>query len=401
MRTIALIIDTVGSYGRGLLSGVARFVQTHIGWQVIYEERKGNDNLPKWLVRGSCQGVLARVRDQRQLSSLRRLGVPLVSLGEVPHQTDVVTEILSDHRMIGQLAAEHLIERQLRHFGFYGSGGAVFSDLRLEGFRTYLTGQTHQTHIFLEEKWDPGVSRYKRRGDPFWEDAQLNHWLEQLPKPIGIMACNDYFGRLLLSACRRNGVHVPNEVAVIGVDNDEIICDLAVPPLSSVDPAADAIGFRAAELLDEMLRGQSPATTTIYFPPKAVMARASTNTIAVADAVIVKALQFIRDQGGIGINTEDILDHLSKSAMLVSRSTLERKFQARLGFAPHDEIARVKLERIERLLLSTNYSLARIADIVGMTAEQQLATFFRRYRGMTPGSFRQHFGAGKPLTSES
>ena len=144
MRTIALIIDTVGSYGRGLLSGVARFVQTHIGWQVIYEERKGNDNLPKWLVRGSCQGVLARVRDQRQLSSLRRLGVPLVSLGEVPHQTDVVTEILSDHRMIGQLAAEHLIERRLRHFGFYGSGGAVFSDLRLEGFRTYLTGQAHQ-----------------------------------------------------------------------------------------------------------------------------------------------------------------------------------------------------------------------------------------------------------------
>ena len=101
MRTIALIIDTVGSYGRGLLSGVARFVQTHIGWQVIYEERKGIDNLPKWLVRGSCQGILARVRDQKQLISLRRLGVPLVSLGEVSQQARDVTELFSDHRMIG------------------------------------------------------------------------------------------------------------------------------------------------------------------------------------------------------------------------------------------------------------------------------------------------------------
>ena len=401
MRTIALIIDTVGSYGRGLLSGVARFVQTHIGWQVIYEERKGIDNLPKWLVRGSCQGVLARVRDQRQLTSLRRLGVPLVSLGEVQQQTDGVTEIFSDHRMIGQLAAEHLLERQLRHFGFYGSGGAVFSDLRLDGFRAYLKAQMHAVHIFLEEKWEPGVSRYKRRGDPFWEDAQLNHWLEQLPKSIGIMACNDYFGRLLLSACQRNGVHVPNDVAVIGVDNDEIICDLAVPPLTSVDPAADAIGFRAAELLDEMLRGRSIPSGTIYFPPKGVVARPSTNTIAVADTVIVKALQFIRDQGGIGITTEDILDHLSKSSLLVSRSTLERKFQSQLGFAPHDEIARARLERIERLLTSTNYSLARIADIVGMTAEQQLTAFFRRYRGMTPGTFRRHFGAGTPGKSEN
>lgn len=400
MRTIALIIDTVGSYGRGLLSGVARFVQTHIGWQVIYEERKGIDNLPKWLVRGSCQGILARVRDQKQLISLRRLGVPLVSLGEVSQQAHDVTELFSDHRMIGRLAAEHLIDRQLRHFGFYGSGGAFFSELRLDGFRSYLTGQMHEAHIFLEEKWEPGVSRYKRRGDPFWEDAQLNQWLTQLPKPIGIMACNDYFGRLLLSACQRNGVHVPNEVAVIGVDNDEIICDLAVPPLTSVDPAAEAIGFRAAELLEEMLQGHSIPPGTIYFPPKGIVARASTNTIAVADTVIVKALQFIRDQGGIGITTEDILDHLSKSSLLVSRSTLERKFQSQLGFAPHAEIARDRLERIERLLTSTNYSLARIADIVGMTAEQQLTAFFRRYRGMTPGTFRRHFNTGKPGNSE-
>jgi LacI family transcriptional regulator len=399
MHTIALIIDTVGSYGRGLLSGVARFVQTHIGWQVIYEERKGIDNLPKWLVRGSCPGVLARVRDDRQLASLRRLGMPLVSLGEVSHPAAGMAEILSDHRMIGQLAAEHLIGRQLRHFGFYGSGGAAFSDLRLDGFRTYLAGHKQQAHIFLEEKWGPGLPNSTRRGDPFWEDAKLNQWLKQLPKPIGIMACNDYFGRLLLSACRRNEVHVPNEVAVIGVDNDEIICDLAVPPLTSVDPAADAVGFRAAELLDEMLHGRSIPPGTIYFPPKAVVARASTNTIAVADMVIVQALQFIRDQGGIGISTEDILDHLAKSSLLVSRSTLERRFQAQLGFAPHDEIARVRLERIERLLTSTNYPLARIADIVGMGTEQQLTAFFRRYRGMTPGTFRRTFGAGKPRNS--
>ena len=396
MRTVALIIDTVGSYGRDLLRGVSRFVQTHIDWQVIYEERKGVDNLPKWLVRGSCDGILARVRDKRQLASLQRLKLPLVSLGEVPGHIGSVTQLFSDHRRIGQLAAEHLLSRQLKYFAFYGSSGAQFSDLRLEGFRTFFGESKMRESIFLEEKWEPGFARYKRRGDPFWEDARLNTWLIALPKPIGIMACNDYFGRLLLSACRRNCLHVPNDVAVIGVDNDEIICDLAIPPLTSVDPSAEGIGFRASELLDEMFHGGAGGDQTLLFPPKGVVARASTNTIAIADPVVVKAVQFIRDQGGISITTEDILEHLSRAGLLVSRSTLERKFQAALGFAPHDEIARARLDRIERLLVSTDYSLARIADIVGIHSEQQLAAFFRRHRHSTPGSFRRHARSHPP-----
>ncbi len=390
MRRVALIIDTVGSYGRGLLRGVARFVQTHIDWQVIYEERKGVDNLPKWLVRGSCDGLLARVRDARQLASLQRLNLPLVSLGEVAAPLGKITALFSDHRRIGQIAAEHLMGRQLKHFGFYGSSGAPFSDLRLEGFQTFLAGQSAHAKVFLEEKWEPGLSQYKRRGDPFWEDARLNIWLRSLAKPIGIMACNDYFGRLLLIACRRNNFHVPNDVAVIGVDNDEIICELAVPPLSSVDPAAEAIGFRAAELLDAMFRRQQVQAGTILFPPTGVISRTSTNTIAAADPVVVRAMQFIRDRGGIGITTEDILEHLSANSLLVSRSTLERKFQRNFGIAPHEEIVTMRLERIERLLTGTDYSLARIAALMGINSEQQLAGFFKRHRGMTPGAFRLH-----------
>lgn len=389
MRTVALIIDTVGSYGRDLLRGISRFVQTHIDWQVIYEERKGVDNLPKWLVRGSCDGILARVRDNRQLASLQRLKLPMVSLGEVPGPVGRVTQLFSDHRKIGQIAAEHLISRRLKHFSFYGSNGAQYSDWRLAGFREILGENEMWESAFLEEKWEPGLARRKRRGDPFWEDAQLNRWLTALPKPIGIMACNDYFGRLLLGACRRNGLHVPNDVAVIGVDNDEIICDLAVPPLTSVDPSAEGIGFRASELLDEIFCTGKSGGQTLLFPPKGVVARASTNTIAIGDPVVVKAVQFIRDQGGIGITTEYVLEHLSQTGHLVSRSTLERKFQTSLGFAPHDEITRVRLERIERLLVSTDYSLARVANIVGINSEQQLAAFFRRHRPTTPGAFRR------------
>ncbi len=389
MYNVALIIDTLGSYGRGLLSGVARYVQTHIGWRVIYEERKGVDRLPRWLVPGSCDGVIARLRDGRQLKSLLRLGVPIVSLGEVDRRPAQVPETLSDHRAIGHLAARHLVERHLRHFAYFGSAKAVFSNLRLAGFREYFDSQGQQIDVFGEEKWDFGVPKYRRTGDLFWEDSRLNEWLRKLPKPVGIMACNDYFGRILLGHCQRLGLHVPNEIAVIGVDNDEILCELAVPPLTSVDPAPDSIGFRAAELLADLLAGNRAAGQSIYLPPKCVVARASTNIIAFDDPIIVLALQFIRDKVGVGIATEDILDYLAGAGHVTSRSTLERKFRRHLGGTPHDEIARARLEQIEKLLLGTRYPLIRIAQTVGVASEQQLTAFFRHHRHMTPGQFRQ------------
>jgi len=389
LQNVALIIDTLGSYGRGLLSGVASFVQTHIGWRVIYEERKSMDRLPRWMVPGSCDGVLARLRDAAQLNSVARLGVPVVSLGEVDKRPPGVPEILSDHRKIDVLAAEHLIERHLKHFAFFGSAGAIFSNLRLSGFREYMHSRNYFVHVFGEEKWDFGVPKYKRRGDSFWEDRRLNSWLQSLPKPVGIMACNDYFGRILLGHGQRLGLHVPNEIAVIGVDNDEILCDLAVPPLASVDPGAAAIGFRAAELLDGMLSHGGHTGETILCPPKCVVARSSTNVIAFDDPVVVTALQFIRDKAGIDIGAEQILDHLAAQSLLVSRSTLERKFRRHLGSSPHDEIARARMEMIERLLLGTQYSVARIAENVGFTSGQQLTAFFRHHRGSTPGAFRR------------
>ena len=389
MHNVALIIDTLGSYGRGLLSGIARYVQTHIGWRVIYEERKGIDRLPPWMVRGCCDGVIARLRDGGQLRSLVRLDVPIVSLGEVNQRPASVPEILSDHRMIGQMAAHHFMERRINQFAYFGSANAVFSNLRLAGFREYLSEHNCPIELFGEEKWDFGVPKYKRRGDVFWEDSRLNEWLLKLPKPIGIMACNDYFGRILLSHCQRLNLHVPNEIAVLGVDNDEILCELSVPPLTSVDPSPDAMGFRAAELLAEILAGRHVPGQTIYSPPKWVVARASTNIIALDDPTVVQALQFIRDRAGVGITTEHILDHLAKSGVLASRSTLERKFRQHLSSTPHDEIAKARLEQIEKLLLGTKYTLIRIAQTVGVASEQQLTAFFRHHRSMTPGEFRR------------
>ena len=396
MRRVALIIDSLGSYGRDLLLGIARFVRTHVGWEVVYEERKTLDALPGWLSRDCCDGILARVRDTRQLAALRRLSKPMISLGELAPKLEGIPEIFSDHQRIGRMAAEHLIERQLRHFAFYGSRGGLFSDLRFEGFRQYLESQQHRVYSYLADKWDTGIVQTSRRSGPYWEDPELAAWLTQLPKPLGVFACNDYFGRLLLNVCQHSGLHVPNEIAVLGVDNDPILCDLSMPALASIDPGADDIGFRAAEILDEIFNGRDSAMVgTVFLPPKSVVARASTNIIAAADPVVVSAMQFIRDKGGIAICIEDVLDHLSKVGMLVSRSTLERKFHVRLKLRPHDAIVQARLEQIERLLISTSYPLTHIAGVVGMAAEQQLVAFFRRYRGMTPGSFRRKYPANQ------
>jgi LacI family transcriptional regulator len=370
------------------MCGIARFVQASANWRVLYEERKVNDDLPGWLRKGACDGVLARTHGYRQLSLLRDLDVPIVNLRESPRCPPDVATILSDHAMIARLAADHLIEKNLRHFAFCGYTGVTFSELRWECFQKAVRSRGYKASLFTERDWETG-SFPGRAGRNRWKDEAMTAWLQSLPKPVGIMACNDRCGRLVLGACARAGLHVPNEVAVIGVDNDEVICALAIPPMTSVDPSAEHIGFKAAELLNDILDGVVTPEPTILIPPAKVVTRASTDTITIGDPILVQALQFIRDQGGISITTDDILDHLAKSSHLVSRSTLERKFQILLGSSPHDEIVRARLNRVEQLLVGTNYSLERIADIVGMGERQQLVSFFIRHKGITPGAFRK------------
>jgi LacI family transcriptional regulator len=394
MINVALVIDAIGSYGRGLLRGIARFVHTNSDWAVRYEEWTEQDDLPRWLARGKFQGVLCRVRNSRQFEALRRLGVPIVDLGSLISPPGVAN-IHSDHLRIAQLAAEHLIHCELSHFAYCGFEGRLFSQLRLAAFQKVLGTRSREPLVFDVSLRSSGLSaKAKRDGQAISYDSKLGAWLNRLPKPVGIMACNDICGRHILAVCQEIGLRVPEQVAVIGVDNDEVLCELAIPALSSVDPGADKIGFDAAELLNDIIRGAPLPVEPLLVAPRDVVMRTSTDIIAAGDETVVAAMRYIRNHATGTTTVEQVLQYLADQSMLVSRSTLERRFKALLGFLPHDEIVRVRIDRIERLLKGTEYPLWRIAEIVGLGDEPHLSRFFKLYKGMAPGEFRRRTGLG-------
>jgi len=219
-----------------------------------------------------------------------------------------------------------------------------------------------------------------------WEQLQesLFAWLEPLPKPVGVLAANDVRARHVLEACRRFGLRVPDDVAVIGVDNDELICELASPPLTSIVQGTEEIGYRAARLLDRLMRRRSRAVSNLLVAPVAIIERASTDLVATGDRVVAAALTFIRQNACAGIGVPQVARGIG-----VSRSTLDGHFKRVVGRTVHEEILRVQLNASRNLLVTTPLSLEEIARRVGLCHAQYFSALFRRVCGQTPGQYRR------------
>jgi LacI family transcriptional regulator len=221
---------------------------------------------------------------------------------------------------------------------------------------------------------------------PSWEDEVdgASRWIAALPKPLGLMACNDFRGLQALDACRRAGVAVPEEVAVIGVDNEVLACEMANPPLSSVVPDCRRIGYEAAALLDRMMKGEPPPWTTREIPPIGIVTRQSTEVTAIADPTVAEAMTFIREHACEGITVEDVLDRVT-----VSRSVLQKRFREALGRTLHDAIAAVRLRRVKQLLIETDLSFDVLAERAGFSTRSYLSVVFRESSGTTLAAFRR------------
>jgi LacI family transcriptional regulator len=224
------------------------------------------------------------------------------------------------------------------------------------------------------------------------EQRELSAWIRRLPRPVGIMACYDIKGQEILDVCRGLNIAVPEEVAVIGVDNDRLICELSMPPLSSVIPNTHRTGYLAAELLDQLMRGRKVRTTTHLIGSLGIQTRRSTDVLAVEDPDIAAALRFIREYACEGIQVEDVLREVP-----LSRRVLESRFAKSLGRTPHEEIDRVKIDRVKRLLAETALPLKAIAQRAGFSCEDYLSVAFKRTEGIAPSSFRNrcHRAAGR------
>jgi LacI family transcriptional regulator len=286
-----------------------------------------------------------------------------------------VSEIRPDSHAAGRLAAEHLIERGFREFAFCGYPGENWSRRREEGFCERLQESGFRSHVY--------PPRRKVRMAWYREQPAVTAWLESLPKPVGVMACNDVRGRQIIDACMTGKMHVPNDVAVVGVDEDRLLSEFSNPPLSSVALNAEQAGYRAAELLDGMMSGRVKQQQLILVEPLWVVARPSTDVIAVDDRDVAKTLMYIRDHAKRPIG---VLDAVKHSAM--SRRALEIRFHRSLGRSIRDEIERVRLNWAKQLLVETNLPVQKIADNAGFNSVSYLSKVFRRATGTTLTQYR-------------
>ncbi len=378
MRHVAILIETSRAYGRGLLRGIARYNRERGQWSTYFQPQGLGDPPPPWLASWRGDGILARIDNRGLAEAVARSRLPVVNLrgtlADLPFPF-----IGSDNEAIARMAAEHLRERGFRHFGFFGFARGYHPGLDLRGdcFRRLLA----QSGCACDVLQSP-----PRRKPRNWEQEQewLARWIARLPKPVGIMTANDDRGLQVLDACRRAGVTVPDQVAVLGVDNDAYLCALSLPPLSSIDVNSEETGYQAAALLDRLMDGKRPPKRLPQIAPAGVIVRRSTDVLASDDAAVAEAVRCIREHACRSLSVRELVEFVG-----VSRTSLEPRFRAVLGRTIHQEIHRVRMERAVVLLTTTDLPIKHIARQTGFKTVQYLTRAFRAATGDTPAAFRR------------
>ncbi len=381
---VALLIESSRGYGRTLLQGIAAYGRTHGHWAFFHEERELDAPLPKNLKLWRPDGIIARLRNDRLLRQVREMRVPTVNLSS-KHTTSGIPSLTPDNAALVGLAVDHFLERGFRHFAYCGLPGVPFSDLRAGQFQEALAAHGFRADRFRGRQLPRNAGLAKVEAYAMRHSGELAGWLRGLPKPLALLACNDMRGQQLVTVCEQAEIAVPDEVAVLGIDNDDVQCELCNPPLSSVDPNVEQISYEAASLLDRMMRGEPPPQTHILVPPRGVVTRRSTDVLAVPDRDVAAAIRFVREHAcEPGIEIEDILGHLE-----VSRATLKRWFRKWLGRSPRAEINRVRLNRVQDLLAATALPLDEIALRCGFEHVESMCRMVKRSTGHTAGEYRK------------
>lgn len=377
---VALLIETSNAYARGILRGVEDYIRARGPWSVYLAEHGRGDRPPSWLANWKGDGIIARIENRTIARALGRMKVPIVDVSAA-RLLPGVPWVETDDTAIAEAAAQHFFERGFQHFAFCGDARFNWSQWREARFAEFVRARGYASTSF--------ATRARDVADDAAMDA-LARWIERLPKPVAIFACYDARGQQVLDACRRAGVSVPEQVAVLGVDNDEILCDLSPPPLSSIIPNARKAGWVAAELVAGMMAGARTIEQAHLIPPIGIATRQSTDIAAVADPHVAMAAGYIRENACRGIGVQDVV-----RIVPLARRLLEKRFRAALGRTLREEITRVQIHRVKRLLTETELPLAEIAGRTGFRHVEYLTVVFKRETGQPPSVFRSEQRPGR------
>ncbi len=372
---VMLLIDTSSVYGRELIEGIGRYAAEHGPWSIYHEDRGLFDPLPPLLKRWQGDGIVARSVRKTDLKRLLATRLPVVEL--FADFALSPPQVSPSEETIGQLAADHFLERGLRNLAYFASDWAWWIDTRRNAFARAI-----------ERRDDPGnyfALQPSRNSKNRLDENDLIGWLDSLPKPCGVFCACDVYAIQVTNACRRRGIAVPTQIAVLGVDNDPVVCSVSFPPLSSIDLNSKRVGYEAAALLDRMMAAEPPPKKNITVEPSRVVTRESTDMMAVEDADVALAIRLIREHACRGLRVKEVVE-----AVGLSRRVLQQRFKRLLQRTPKEELMRVQVERAKMLLTETGMSVEQIAKCTGFGAFAYFVRAFRRETGITPRVYRKN-----------
>lgn len=377
---ILVLLEASRAYDRGILRGIAKFSRLHGPWSFFQNPLIYRKKIIKRSIIPTLQGIEPDgiiMREPEDISELLTQKCPVIICPYTAETIEGISNIITDSKATSAMGAEHLLERGFRNFGFCGFDEMLWSVDRGNGFAERIEKAGYEVNFYRQQ-----LTAGKDFG--LEERHKLVEWVESLPRPVGIMACNDDRAQHVAEACKVAGIKVPEEVAIIGIDNDELVCEFSDPPISSVALNSEKGGYEAAKLLKRLIQTKDKSPYRVVVQPTKVVSRCSTDILSIDDPDVTNALRFIKNHSKELLSVEQVADYVA-----MSRRTLERKFRETIGRSIYEEIRRLRLAEVQKLLLETNLSVTEIAIELNCSGVDQISRFFRQEMGFGPVAYRK------------
>lgn len=382
MIKILLLIDFSSEFSRGILKGLIQYSKDHGPWifyrlPSYYKTLYGEKGVIQWAKEWKADAIIARW-DEEGTHLLTSLNIPII-LQNYKSRSDYFSNLTGDYIGTGEMAAHFFIKRRYQNFAFYGNKGVIWSQERAEGFRKEIEKAGGNYYYFESENLD---------GEQ-WSSShlQLDNWLLSLPKPIALFACDDSFALRVSEICKINNIAIPDEIALMGVDNDELICNLSDPTISSIVLDVEKGGYEAGRLMDQLIHHQREEPFNIVIRPTRFELRKSTEKYNITNEYILQVVHYIEKNFTSEINIEELT-----RLVPLSRRNLEVKFKNEMGTTIYQFILNCRIDYFTHLLLTTNRPLFDLAIDAGFSDYKNISRLFKRMKGCTPLEYREKFG---------
>ncbi|SOE21078.1 transcriptional regulator, AraC family [Spirosomataceae bacterium TFI 002] len=383
MYKIILLIDFAEEYSKALLKGIAQYSKENGHWifcrmPLFQRETIGMDGILDFSKEWGANGIIGQLYNDPGIEKFLKAGIPVIAQ-DFKERFREIPNITGAHKEAGIMGAEYFLKKGFKNFAFYGFKDIVWSRERAEGFEERITKSGYKVYYF-----EHAMSRSTEVW--YYKPSSLSQWLKSLPKPIALMACDDNQGQHITEACRHANIRIPEDVAVLGVDNDEMICEFSDPPLSSIGQDTEKGGYDAAKLLHHMMDNGISEFYDIVVKPTQVITRQSTDIYSTNDKNIATTLKYIHQN----IDKKLLVDDIVKQVPL-SRRTLEKRFLKMTGYPIYKYIFNLRVEKLSQKLLETDLSVFEIALELGFTDTKNIARQFKQIKGCTPIEYRNQF----------